>query len=126
VTDALDELDYGGWSGRSFSDLAGDRGWQRWNERRGSSRPPFGESIADVRSRVMLHVSQRSLETQGGVMVTHAEVIRTLLLVASGLAPESWPAIDVAPASVTRLVLRGGQIALAEIAGGAGVPERGP
>src|SRR5688572_27333093 len=32
---AIDELDFGHWSGRTFSELAQDPAWRRWNEQRG-------------------------------------------------------------------------------------------
>src|SRR5947209_5293774 len=41
---ALDEIDYGEWTGRSFASLADDSGWIGWNAERGRIRPPGGES----------------------------------------------------------------------------------
>jgi broad specificity phosphatase PhoE len=122
VTPALDEVNYGAWSGLTFAELAGDKGWQRWNAHRSSARPPQGECIAEVRMRLYAHLAQRAPQASGGIviMVTHAEVIRTLLLDASGLPADAWSAIDVEPASVTRVILRGDRIALVELAGGGG------
>src|SRR3954463_2095811 len=51
IADALDEVDFGDWSGRSFDDLEGDPDWSLWNEARGSARPPAGESMAEAVER---------------------------------------------------------------------------
>lgn len=122
VAPALDEVDYGTWSGRSYTELAGDEAWRFWNVQRSAARPPRGESIAEVRRRLYAHLALRARQASGGivVMVTHAEVIRTLLLDAAGLPADDWATIDVEPASVTRVILRGDRVALAEIAGRGG------
>src|SRR5919112_3225074 len=43
VVDDLDELDFGDWTGLSFSQLEGDPSWMAWNETRATARPPNGE-----------------------------------------------------------------------------------
>ena len=56
----LNELDMGEWTGRSFAELERDPRWRAWNERRASSRPPGGESMAAIRRRMLghLHLAQ--------------------------------------------------------------------
>jgi broad specificity phosphatase PhoE len=53
ISNALDEVNFGGWQGQSFSGLAADQGWQRWNAFRSMARPPRGETITEVQSRMM-------------------------------------------------------------------------
>ena len=43
---ALDEIDFGEWTGRAFDDLAGGDAWDAWNSRRSEATPPGGESMA--------------------------------------------------------------------------------
>src|SRR4051812_4943108 len=38
IVTAMDEIDYGDWSGRSFSVLENDPDWAQWNARRGTHR----------------------------------------------------------------------------------------
>src|SRR4029078_7983687 len=73
VVSAFDEIDMGAWTGVEFSRLALDMGWQRWNEKRGSSQPPGGESMIALQTRVVAHIEQ--LRALGGpiVVVSHAE-----------------------------------------------------
>jgi broad specificity phosphatase PhoE len=44
----LDEVDFGDWTGMEFTALEGDADWRAWNERRGSARPPGGETMTEA------------------------------------------------------------------------------
>jgi broad specificity phosphatase PhoE len=108
IVPALDEVDFGEWAGRSFTDLDGDALWARWNNERSGVRAPGGERMEDVLSRVMEHLWIFSKAHPDGrvLMVTHAEVIRALILTRMGLPLNGWQSVDVAPASITRFCLR--------------------
>jgi len=45
IVPALNEIDYGEWTGRSFVELEQDPRWLSWNARRETGRPPKGESM---------------------------------------------------------------------------------
>ena len=51
ISDALDEVDFGDWTGRRFDELEGDPAWDEWNSARSSARPPGGESMAEAVAR---------------------------------------------------------------------------
>jgi probable phosphoglycerate mutase len=114
VAPQLDELDMGAWTGRSFMELDGDLAWQCWNSHRGSARPPGGESMLEVRDRIIEYV-ERACERIGDggiVFVSHAEPIRAAILHYLGLLPEDFMRLPIDPGSVTAIVLdpRGGRI----------------
>ena len=48
----------GRWTGMAFPPVASNTKWRNWNERRGSARPPGGESMAALQRRVILHLEQ--------------------------------------------------------------------
>lgn len=102
---ALDEVDFGLWAGRAFADLDRDSLWVRWNSERSTVRAPSGECMSEVLLRVMDHLAtfSRSHPDARAVMVTHAEVIRALVLKRSGLPLSAWRGVDVPPASITPL-----------------------
>jgi len=106
VAEALDEIDFGAWSGRSFADLEGDPDWQAWNAQRGTALPPGGESMAMVEARVLAHIRAVARRMAGAVvaMVSHADVIRAGVAGILGLSLDRVLAFDVDPASVTRIV----------------------
>jgi broad specificity phosphatase PhoE len=105
IADALDEIDFGAWSGLDFLDLAQDPQWRRWNEIRSLARPPGGESMLEAQMRIMDHLERLSAATPEGAvaLVTHAEMIRAALLYCLGLSLDAWSRLEISPASITRL-----------------------
>lgn len=105
IVPALDELDYGEWTGRSFDDLAPDPRWSRWNGRRGTSRPPGGESMRSLQKRIVAHLEQlrsdRNLDIV--IAVSHAEPIRAVLLYYSRMPLDEFLSIEIDPASISTL-----------------------
>lgn len=106
AADALDEIDFGSWSGRDFAALEGDPLWHAWNTQRSSAVPPGGEPMAAVRSRVLAHIREAASRMAGAViaMVSHADVIRAAVAGILGLSLDRVLAFDIDPASVTRIV----------------------
>jgi len=102
---ALDEIDYGNWTGMSFEQLAGLPGWRAWNEARAAVTPPNGESMQALQVRMLayLHALPKSHARKTVVAISHAEPIRAAVLHATGLALNDFARIDVLPGSITRL-----------------------
>jgi broad specificity phosphatase PhoE len=105
IVSAIDEIDLGDWTARSFDELERDPDWRRWNCRRGESRPPNGESMLELQRRVVRHLEQ--LREDPGestvLMVSHAEPIRAALLHYRNIALDDFLSIAVDPASVITL-----------------------
>jgi broad specificity phosphatase PhoE len=74
IVDALDEIDFGGWSGRSFDALASDPAWDAWNAQRGSTRPPEGETMDAAVARARDHVAAIAGQSGGIVCVSHCDI----------------------------------------------------
>ena len=109
IAQAVDEIDVGEWTGRPFSALREDPLWQLWNRARSSARPPRGESMQELQSRVVKHLYQMSSERPDArvVVVSHAEVIRAALLHVLKLPLDEFWRVEVAPTSVSTLVIDG-------------------
>jgi broad specificity phosphatase PhoE len=109
LVDALDEVDFGAWAGRSFDSLHGDPDWDRWNAERATAPTPGGETMAAATVRATAHVA--SLEAAGGTVlcVSHCDVIRGVVAQFLGLDLNRLLAFDCAPASLTTLALAEGQ-----------------
>jgi len=114
IVPQMDEVDFGSWSGQSFEALAGDPQWQRWNKYRGVSRTPAGDSIRDVQARALAHF--RKVEHAFGnktiAIVTHAEVIRSIVLLALQAPIDDYHRFEIGPASLTKLTVEGTQLRL--------------
>jgi probable phosphoglycerate mutase len=108
ICPALDELDFGSWSGCTFEELDRDRNWHCWNTARGASRPPGGESMQEAQKRIVSHLQLLHEQRAGKcmVLVTHAEVIRAAILHVMGLPLDQWSRIEVPPVSITQLQMR--------------------
>lgn len=109
LLDALDEIDFGPWSGRTFKELDDDPAWYAWNAQRSRALTAGGESFADVQRRVV--VAMEALEahhpdTTIG-LVSHADVIKAAVMAHIGMAIDDWWRIEVSPASITRIVMDG-------------------
>jgi broad specificity phosphatase PhoE len=81
-SEALREMNFGSWEGKSFADLKVEAEWLRFNQLRSEMRPPGGgESMSEVQSRVVNFVEQLC-ERHGNstiALVSHAEPLRLLI-----------------------------------------------
>lgn len=109
VVDDLDEVDFGDWTGKAFSELEGDPHWTEWNEARGTARPPNGESMAEAVARVTAALAALAAEHKSATIacVSHCDVIRGAIAHYLGLPLDNLLRFDVDPASVSRLALGG-------------------
>jgi len=103
VEPALDEIDFGAWTGIKFAQLENDPKWYAWNVHRARTRPPGGETMAEARIRILRHLDAMHCRYTNRTiaMVTHAEIIRTVRLHHAGLTADAWQQIDVPLASIT-------------------------
>jgi broad specificity phosphatase PhoE len=111
IAPALDEIDMGEWTGRSFASLNGDPRWRHWNLARGSARPPGGESMRDVQVRVLRHLEHLHLLHAAGriVLVSHAEAIRCVLLHFLGMPLHDFVRLELAPATISTVAIDNGR-----------------
>ncbi|MEZ2130727.1 MULTISPECIES: histidine phosphatase family protein [unclassified Sinorhizobium] len=107
LAEALDEVNFGDWSGKTFEALDADPLWHRWNTVRTFARTPAGETMLDVQSRIVGLIEALSMRNSGRklVLVSHADVIKAAVCHVLGLPADAWPRFDVAPASVTTVVV---------------------
>lgn len=115
IADALDEIDFGGWSGRSFQALEEDPAWRHWNASRGSAATPAGETIAAVAERALGYIAGLDLAGGAVLCVSHCDVIRAVIAHVIGLPADRMLAFDVDPASMTTLAVDGGMVRLTSL-----------
>ncbi len=114
VVEALDEIDFGNWTGAGFDELEGQPSWKVWNEARGSASPPGGESMVAAQARAVAHV-EGIARTRAGVriaLVSHADILRALVAHYLGLSLDNLLRFEIDPASVSRIEVgsRGGRV----------------
>ncbi len=107
VCDALDEIDFGEWRGRSFAELGADPRWAAWNASRGTARPPGGEAMHEAQSRALRWTGTLpALHGEATVIaVSHADVIKAVIAAHLGLGLDAHHRFEIAPASLSALAL---------------------
>lgn len=106
--DALDEIDFGIFSGRAFAALEGEVDWHRWNAERATARCPGGETMGEAIGRArdyLLSVPDTALPA---VCFTHCDIIRGLVAELLGLGLDRIFQLDCDPGSVTTLAIDAG------------------
>lgn len=111
VSEALNEIDFGFWIGRRFDDLHDDMTWRSWNRARSATRPPGGEAFSAAQGRIVAFLKGLAARhpEAGVVAVSHCDLIRAALCAFLNCQSlDDFRLFEVAPASVTTLVLWGG------------------
>lgn len=114
IIDALDEIDFGEWSGQTFDQLNHDARWRFWNDARGLARTPAGERMIDVQARALgaLDALERRWGGSTIAVVSHADVIKAVVFHHLGIGLEGWWRLEVSPASITTLDVEAGRVRL--------------
>ena len=106
IAPALDEIDFGAWTGARFDALDGDPAWRAWNTRRSAACPPGGETMAAAQRRAWLCIADVAARFSGRTvaLVSHGDVLKAVVAQVLGLSLDRLLTFDVDPASVTRVV----------------------
>lgn len=99
----LDEIDFGAWTGRRIDDLADDPTWRNWNSFRSATRIPAGENMLAVQARAVGLTQRACLEhpSRSVLLVSHAEVLRAVIMHHLGLPMDLWARIELEPGSLS-------------------------
>jgi probable phosphoglycerate mutase len=103
IAPALNEIDFGVWTGLGLRELAQRTDWQHWNAVRSSSRAPGGESMLEVQARVVGHIEALGGADEACVLVGHGDPIRSALLYYLGVAIDLIQRVEISPASISAL-----------------------
>lgn len=106
VSPALDEIDFGEWTGRPFEQLDRDPRWRQWNERRSEACPPGGETMAAAAARAVAYLERIRIGGRQRVLcVSHADIIRGVVAHFLGLSFDNLTRFDIDAASLSALVM---------------------
>src|SRR5262245_33169139 len=119
VVDGFIEFDVGEWTGETFTTLADNPEWQQFNTRRSITRPPGGELMVDVQQRALaaLFGLCRRYPERAVAVVSHADVIRAVLLFFLGMPIDFYSRIEILPCSISILDLGDAQPLVRQING---------
>jgi probable phosphomutase (TIGR03848 family) len=101
----LTEVDYGTWSGKKLITLSKNKLWKTVQESPSRMYFPNGEGIAQMQARAMTSVHQAvSAKGKGtAVIVSHGDVIKSIVASALGMHLDEFQRIIIDPASISVL-----------------------
>jgi ribonuclease H / adenosylcobalamin/alpha-ribazole phosphatase len=104
---ALEEVDFGDWTGARFEDLASVPAWRQFNGFRTTTLMPGGHSLLEVQARVVgWMAAQAATQPEAVVLaVTHADVIRSALAACAGISLDLALRLEIAPSSISEVRL---------------------
>jgi probable phosphoglycerate mutase len=103
----LDEVDFGAWTGMTFTELAALEAWRVFNSSRAAAVVPDGESAPAVQVRIMAALGAIRSRHPGETvaLVSHADVIRPAVLKCTGISLNLFGSVEIDPASVSAIAL---------------------
>lgn len=110
LLEAAVEIDFGGWEGKTFDELADDPHWRRWNETRSLARCPGGESMQEVQARFVDELSAVARRCDGleVAIVSHGDPIRAAVAWWLGTPLDLIHRFEIAIGSLTIADFSGG------------------
>jgi len=99
------ELDFGDWTGMTFDMVRNDPRWEGWRDARAIARIPGGETMREVQHRAVGALIDLCAAHPGGpvVVVSHGDVIRSVLLFALGMPLDLYGRLEVGVASLNTI-----------------------
>ena len=105
LDNGLTEVDYGDWTGKKLASLALKKEWRIVQKTPSKMIFPNGESLVEVQKRAQISLMKAVKEAQGGValIVSHGDVIKSLIADSLDLKLDKFQKIVVDPASISVL-----------------------
>ena len=99
----LNEVDYGQWSGKKLALLSRKSEWKTVQEAPSRMYFPNGEGIAAMQTRAMntVHELAKLSNAKVAVIVSHGDVIKSIVASAMGMHLDEFQRIIIDPASVS-------------------------
>lgn len=107
LSDAIGDLDYGAWTGRTAESLQDDEPWRRFHAFRSGHRIPGGELLLEAQARFvgeMLRLRDDFPES-GVALFSHADPIKLAIAHFAGVPLDLFSRLDVDAASLSVVTL---------------------
>jgi broad specificity phosphatase PhoE len=114
-SDALNEINFGEWSGKTFEQLHGDERWRVFNKCRSTASVPAGESFLEVQNRVVKEIERLSHVGGCVAIISHADVIKAALGYFAATPIDLLQRFEISPCSVSVIELNEGNVKLLTI-----------
>ncbi len=108
----LCEVDFGSWAGRCYDELIPTAAYQHYRADPLRNPPPAGETISVVQARGLVAVERALATADGGrlLIVSHGDLIRSLLCHLLGLELRQYRRLRVDNGSISAADMRNGAV----------------
>jgi len=109
INHELNQVNFGKWQGMDFDELVQDPDWKLFRENPASVKIPGGEDSSMVRERVSnaIHLLSQQYEEEEIIAIfSHGSIIRHTISYFIGLPVNNSNQIQIAPASISTLMVR--------------------
>ena len=106
----LVEMEYGEWSGQSLAKLSKKALWSSIQRRPSTVRFPGGESFSEMSTRANQAILDLAQGKRRILVVSHGDVIKSIVAFHLGMALDSFQRISIDPASITTIRVPSSQI----------------
>ena len=105
VSEAIHEVNFGDWNGKTLDELASIPLWKTWNQFRSGVQVPNGELMTQVQSRVVtfLQKLRKDFPDQHIALFSHGDPIRSALVYFMGAPLDLLTRLEVEPGSINIL-----------------------
>ena len=103
INDDLSEVDYGKWTGKKLTSLYREKLWKVVQNRPSAMYFPEGEGLAQMQVRAMRAVHAAAAEGGLQIIVSHGDVIKSVVASVLGTHLDNFQKIVIDPASITVL-----------------------
>jgi probable phosphomutase (TIGR03848 family) len=106
--EGLNEIDFGEWTGKQLGELQPVAEWQNFNTYRSGTRIPGGETMQEVLARALNELAEvvRLHPSSMVAVVSHGDVLRSLICHFLGVSLDLMLRLEIDPASVSIVELQ--------------------
>ena len=106
----LIEMEYGEWSGQPLAKLSKKSLWSSIQSRPSTVRFPDGESFSEMSTRANQAILDGARGKRRILVVSHGDVIKSIVAFHLGMALDSFQRISIDPASITTIRVPSSQV----------------
>lgn len=107
ISQAIQEVDFGDWTGKPITELDKLEAWKQWNTIRSIGQIPNGESMRDVQTRFVSEVERlrREFPNETIALFSHGDPIRAAITYYLGMPLDMLLRLEVSYTSITEFHL---------------------
>ena len=107
ISEAVIEIDFGDFSGKTLQELEPLPEWKKWNSNRTLLHLPNGENIGEVQARMVKEILRLRRESTGQkiAIFSHGDPLRSIVCYFLGISLDIISRVEINPGSISMVTL---------------------